>query len=121
MPKGDNPNSRKNLKNGNRFNSETAAEAGRKSGKSPKRQMRKDLKMCLDILLEKNIDSNGHSGAEAMAISIFKKALSGDVRAFEVIRDTIGQKPVDKVIVSDISQETIDEVERMIENYEKEC
>lgn len=32
-----------------------------------------------------------------MSISILAKALDGDIRAFEVIRDTIGEKPTDKI------------------------
>lgn len=37
------------------------------------------------------------SGAEAIAMKQFEKALKGDTKAFEVLRDTAGQKPVDKV------------------------
>ena len=44
----------------------------------------------------------------------FQKALDGDTRAFETIRDTAGQKPVEKVMVSEVSQDVIDEVERMV-------
>lgn len=36
------------------------------------------------------------TAAEALTMAIFEKALGGDVRAFEVIRDTIGEKPVEK-------------------------
>ena len=32
-----------------------------------------------------------------MSLSIISKALNGDTKAFEVIRDTIGEKPTDKV------------------------
>ena len=35
-------------------------------------------------------------------------------KAFEVLRDTAGQKPVDKVVVSEIDIDVIDEVERMV-------
>lgn len=59
---------------------------------------------------------NKMSGAEALSVSIFQKALKGDVRAFEVIRDTIGQKPIDKVMVSDVDADTIADVERMVRN-----
>lgn len=34
---------------------------------------------------------------ERMSLSIIEKALNGDTKAFEVIRDTIGEKPTDKV------------------------
>lgn len=31
-----------------------------------------------------------------MSLSIISKALNGDTKAFEVIRDTIGEKPIDR-------------------------
>ena len=43
-----------------------------------------------------------------------KKALKGDVKAFEVLRDTAGEKPIDKVMVADVDQSVIDEVESMV-------
>jgi hypothetical protein len=32
-----------------------------------------------------------------VTLALIEKAMSGDTKAFEVIRDTIGEKPVDKV------------------------
>ena len=54
------------------------------------------------------------SGAEAIAVKQMEKALKGDTRAFEVVRDSAGQKPVEKVMVAEVSQDVIDEVERAI-------
>lgn len=40
---------------------------------------------------------------------------AGSVRgAFETIRDTIGEKPVEKVMIAEIDQRIIDEVERAV-------
>ena len=55
------------------------------------RRARKTLKEELLLLLSKG------DTQEKISLSILEKALGGDVRAFEVIRDTIGEKPVDKV------------------------
>lgn len=33
---------------------------------------------------------------ERISTAIIKRALDGDIRAFEVIRDTIGEKPIEK-------------------------
>lgn len=33
----------------------------------------------------------------AMAMAVLQKALAGDLEAFKIIRDTVGEKPVDKV------------------------
>lgn len=55
------------------------------------RRARKTLKEELLLLLSKG------DTQEKISLSILEKALGGDVRAFEVIRDTIGEKPIDKV------------------------
>lgn len=36
------------------------------------------------------------------------------LKAFEVVRDTIGEKPVERVVMAEVDQEVIDEVERMV-------
>lgn len=124
MPRGDNPNSRKNLEKGTPFNEETASEAGKKSVNSEKRKEKKLLKECLEILLDRNINiKDGETtrtvnGAEAVSIALFRKALKGDTRAFEILRDTIGQKPVEKVVVSDINPDVISEVESLVKELE---
>ena len=56
------------------------------------RRDRKTLKMELEALLEV-MDKNGDSVQKKMSFALIKKAVAGDVRAFETIRDTIGQKP----------------------------
>jgi hypothetical protein len=73
------------------------------------RRQKRDLRKALEILLEKTVtkdkDGNEISGAEAIALKQFEKALKGDTRAFEVVRDTSGQKPVEKVEVGKIDRE----------------
>ena len=81
------------------------------------RRQKRDLRLAFDVLLEKDItDKNGKtlSGAEAIALKQFEKALKGDTRAFEMVRDTAGQKPIDKVQIQEIDQDIIDEVETMV-------
>ena len=54
-------------------------------------------------------------GATAICVSLIKKAISGDTKAFLAIRDTIGETVTTKVsVTSDISQSVIDEVERIV-------
>lgn len=73
------------------------------------RRQKRDLRKALELLLEKTVskDKEGKeiSGAEAIALKQFEKALKGDTRAFEVIRDTSGQKPIEKVEVGKIDRE----------------
>jgi hypothetical protein len=35
-------------------------------------------------------------------------------KAFEVIRDTVGEKPTEKIMVADVDPSVISEVERMV-------
>lgn len=92
-----------------------ASKAGKASGEA--RRKKKLLRECLEILLEKEMtDKKGETmtGAEALSAKLFSEAMKGNVKAFEVLRDTAGQKPVEKVVVSEIDTDVIDEVERMI-------
>lgn len=98
-----------------KLSQEEAKKGGINSGKA--RRQKKLLRECLEILLEKEMtDKKGETmtGAEALSAKLFKEAMKGNVKAFEVLRDTAGQKPVEKVVVSEIDTDVIDEVERMI-------
>ena len=95
-----------------------ARERGQKGGQSSgkARRDKKMLKDCLEILMEKktNIDGVNMTGFEALALSAFEKALAGDVKAMTFVRDTLGQKPIEKVIIADVEPSVIDEVESMV-------
>lgn len=71
---------------------EEAKKGGINSGKS--RAARKTLREELLALLSKG------NTQERMSAAMVDKALNGDVSAFNTIRDTIGEKPVDKVDMS---------------------
>lgn len=81
------------------------------------RRQKRDLRKALELLLEKEYhDGNGNivTGAEAITAKLFQQAMKGNIRAFETIRATVGQDPVQKVMVSEVTQDVIDEVERAI-------
>ena len=104
-----------------KLSQEEAKKGGIASGEA--RRRKRDLRLAMEMLLEKDItDKNGKtvSGAEAIALKQFEKALRGDTRAFEMIRDTAGQKPVDRIQVSEIDQSVIDEVEAIVLGGEEE-
>lgn len=96
------------------------AAGGKASGKA--RRNKAMLRDCLEILMEKKVlsdDGKKITGAEALAVNLFQKALAeGDTakaaKAFEVLRDTAGQKPVDKIMIAEVDQNVIDEVEAMV-------
>ena len=110
-----------NLK-GHGFNEITAKEQREIASKGGKasveaKRKKKMLKDCLEILLEKEFktkDGKIASGAETLAMTVFQKAQRGDLKAFELVRDTAGQKPIDKVMLAEVDQKTIDEVESMV-------
>lgn len=104
---------------------EAAVKNGRKGGIACResRERKKLLKECLEILLERDVKgSDGATvpGAEAISVELFNKALSGDIKAFEVIRDTVGQKPAEKVAatqtVVDLSKFTTEEIKAMLDD-----
>lgn len=91
--------------------SEEARRNGQKGGKASgeARRRKKSLKEAFDILLEREVqDKNGNvlTGAEAIAVAVYKKAIKGDLRAVEILRDTAGQRPTDKVHVEHEGVET---------------
>lgn len=83
-----------------KLSQDEAKRGGIASGEA--RRRKRDIRKALEILLEKDYtDKHGNtmSGAEAIALKQLEKALKGDTKAFEVVRDTVGQKPVEKVAV----------------------
>ena len=81
------------------------------------RRRKRDIRMALEALLEKDYtDKNGNvmTGVEAIALKQMEKAMKGDTRAFEVVRDTVGQKPVEKVSMS-ATEEAKDELRELLE------
>lgn len=94
---------------------EIARQGGIASGKA--RAEKRDLRKALEMLLEKEFtDKNGNvaTGAQAITAKLFEQAMKGNVKAFETLRDTVGQKPIEKVMLAEVDQNVIDEVERMV-------
>jgi hypothetical protein len=101
---------------------EKAAENGRKGGiaSGESKRARKTLRAELEALLQTHaIDKNTGKQSErtiqeAMVLSLVTKAVKGDTKAFEIIRDTIGEKPAERITLAEIDPKTIEEVERMV-------
>lgn len=83
--------------------SEEAREYGSKGGKASgesrkrKRMLQDALQKALKGVYSIDADNVNLGGYDALAISLIKEALSGDVKAFLAIRDTIGEKPVEEI------------------------
>lgn len=77
--------------------SEEARKNGAKGGKksAANRAAKKKLKEELEMLLCLT-EKNGKTVQENVCIALLKKAKKGNVKAFELIRDTTGQKAPEK-------------------------
>ena len=122
---------------------EQRAECGRKGAEITKRKRRerKEMKETLDILLSMPMKKNGkvYSAEElksfadlkgknitidqAMMVCLVQKALKGDLSAITMIRDTIGEKPAEKVEATvkknPLDELTADELRKLIEQNDK--
>ena len=88
-----------NLKPVTKRSKEEARKISKKGGirSGEVRRERKKLKEELLLLLSEG-DNN-----RRMSLAIFERALNGDTKAFEVIRDTIGEKPKEEIEVKDVT------------------
>ena len=101
---------------------ERRAECGRKGGlaKREATRKRKEMRETLDILLNMPMKKGKVYTAEdikcfadlkgknitidqAVMVCLIQKALKGDLSAIAMVRDTIGEKPSDKVEVKDVT------------------
>ena len=68
---------------------------GQKASTEAKRA-RKTLRQELEILMSM-VDDNGKTWQENISTSLIKQALKGNTKAYEIIRDTMGQKPIEQI------------------------
>lgn len=99
-------NNEENLKP---LTSEKAREIGRIGGKKSvevRRERKKFREMFKILLAEEITDKKGNkkNTQEAICIAQIREALKGNTKAFETIRDTIGEKPIDNVVNNIVSQ-----------------
>lgn len=101
MPRGMHPNSRKALEENRHrgsFTAENALENSEKAlkAKARNRTFREEFEQELAAMIS---DGSGKkvSVKSALTKTAVQKALRGDLRALEFIRDTVGEKPVETV------------------------
>ena len=85
---------------------EEARERGRKGGiaSGKARRERKTLKEELLLLLSKG------DTQERVSLALIQQALEGNTKAFEVIRDTVGEKPKEEIEVNDVTSKKFEEI-----------
>ncbi|MBQ4178609.1 MAG: hypothetical protein II598_02570 [Elusimicrobia bacterium] len=84
---------------------EMSRKGGINSGKA--RRQKKTFKELFEIALSLQNEETGEQNDIGITSAMIKKALSGDVKAFESIRDTIGQKPIEKQEISQVGIQKI--------------
>ena len=118
MTKRSNPETLKNLIPTTQRSKEEARELGRKGGQRSG-EVRREKKMLRELAEEKLLEkmSNGKTMQDnlitkAASLAFSNKAkLSEVLKFFEIMRDTSGQKPVDKVAQTDTEGKDIPQIE----------
>lgn len=87
-----------------------AREKGKNGGKASgkKRRELKTMKLMLDYLLSKKIENKQGKKVttlEGIMLAQIKQALSGNTKAAQFIRDTLGEKPAEQVTTTNINIE----------------
>ena len=103
-----------------KLSQDEAKKGGIASGEA--RRRKRDLRLALEMLLEKDMtskDGQTMSGTEAITAKLFEQALKGNVKAFETIRSTVGQDPVQKVEQVNIDMEYEESIEYLKELRER--
>lgn len=100
---------------------ERAKAAGKRSAESRKEKadLRRQAMAWMEADVGKDKDGKPMTGAQMMIKVAAKEISKGNPRFWELLRDTAGFKPVDKVMVAEIDPEVIDEVEKMVEEAGK--
>lgn len=99
-----------------------AREIGRKGGKRSKQvqKERKTLREELLVLLGEEVTDKNTGRVmptqAAISAALIKQAISGNYRAFEIIRDTIGEKPVEKVDIAAADYTALDKAYKAMKN-----
>lgn len=100
--------------------SSEAREMGRKGGiksgeaRREKADFKRKCQMWMESEVARDKDGNPVTGADLMIAVAGKEIKNGSAKFWELIRDTAGYKPVDRVMVAEVDQDVIDEVEAAV-------
>ena len=98
---------------------EEAAKNGRKGGikSGETRRRRKAFAEAFDVLLQREFtDRSGNKmqGVDAIAVKTFQAAMDGDLKAMQIIRDTVGEMPAQRVEVDAIDPQARAEMDELM-------
>lgn len=82
------------------------------------RKERGDLRKLCQLWMEEEVatgkDGEKITGGQMMVRVAVKEVAKGNSKFWELLRDTAGYKPVDKVMMAEVDPNVIDEVEQMV-------
>lgn len=88
--------------------------------KKEKSDFKKKCQIWMETAVAKDKDGKPMTGADLMIEVAGKEIKNGSAKFWELMRDTAGYKPVDKIMVAEVDQEVIDEVEAMVLGLDEE-
>lgn len=99
-----------------RTGDERAKAAGIASGAA--RREKGDLRRLCQLWMEEEVatgkDGEKITGGQMMVRVAVKEVAKGNSKFWELLRDTAGFKPIDKVMMAEVDPGVIDEVEQMV-------
>ena len=81
----------------NKMTEEQQREIARKGGIASQKKAKERKKLKEALLIALDIEKGDKTVQEIGVEALLEKFMSGDIQAFTTVRDTIGEKPVDKV------------------------
>ena len=117
MPGG---NHNENLIPTNKRSKAEARELGRKGGiksgqvRKEKADFKKKCQIWMETEVTKDKMGNPVTGADLMIAVAGKEIKNGSAKFWELMRDTAGYKPVDKVMMAEVDPAVIEEVEKAV-------
>lgn len=101
---------------------EIARKGGIKSGEArrEKADLKRQMQIWLDAEVTRDAKGNPMTGAEYMVQIAVREMRKGNPKFWELIRDTAGQKPIDKIQIAEIDADIMEEVDRLVEQAEQE-
>lgn len=95
-----------------------ASKGGKKSvqRRREKKELRERITEWLNSEVGKDKDGVALTGTDLMLQIAVKEMAKGNPKFWELLRDTAGQKPVEKVMLAEVEQSVIDEVEKAVLN-----
>lgn len=101
---------------------ELAQKAGRKSGevRREKADLKKQMQIWLDAEVARDLNGNVLTGAEYMVQIAVQEMKKGNPKFWELIRDTAGQKPIDRIQIAEIDADIMEDVDNLVNEAEAE-